>query len=196
VNPGSIPGASTNVWGPWGPCPIRRELISFSRLRRGRRLHQCNKFEPPSSTSRLRASNLLLGLAQGVGERWGGATARDELDEVVDAGLGAVQLDLLEAQLLRDVGEQILGRAAARVARAQCSTGCLRIFGSEGERPRSRRGVLCGARAQCCSCFERRQPTRSSCARKTPGCAAAASPAELRYPCAPPLLLTRGGRQP
>jgi len=90
--------------------------------------------------------HLLLGLAQGVGERWGGATARDELDEVVDAGLGAVQLDLLEAQLLRDVGEQILGRAAARAARARCSTGCLRIFGSEGEHPRSRSGVLCGAR--------------------------------------------------
>jgi hypothetical protein len=49
--------------------------------------------------------------------------------------------------------------------------------------------------AQCCSCFER-QPASSSCARKTPGGAAAASAAELRYPCAPPFLLTRGGRKP
>jgi hypothetical protein len=59
------------------------------------------------------------------------------------------------------------------------------------------RGGGCSAAlgAQCCSCFER-QPASSSCARKTLGCAAAASAAELRYPCAPPLLLTRGGRKP
>jgi hypothetical protein len=53
---------------------------------------------------------LRLGLGQGVGERRGGAAARDELDDVVDAGFGAVQLDLLEAQLFRDVGEQLLHR--------------------------------------------------------------------------------------
>jgi len=60
------------------------------------------------------------------------------------------------------------------------------------------RGAGCSAAlgVQCCSCFERRQPARSSCARKTSGCATAASTAELRYPCAPPLLLTRGGRKP
>src|SRR5262245_55958636 len=40
--------------------------------------------------------------------RVGVAAAGDELDEVVDAGLGAVQLDLLEAQFLRDVGEELL----------------------------------------------------------------------------------------
>lgn len=71
---------------------------------------------------------LLLGLAQSVGERWGGATARDELDEVVDAGLGAVQLDLLEAQLLRDVGEQILhlrgGSFVDLISGKGCRTSC------------------------------------------------------------------------
>ena len=37
--------------------------------------------------------HLLLGLAQRVGERWGGAAAGDELDEVVDAGFGSVLRD-------------------------------------------------------------------------------------------------------
>jgi hypothetical protein len=49
--------------------------------------------------------HLLLGLAQGVREGGRGTAARDELDEVVGAGLGAVQLDFFEPQLFRDVGE-------------------------------------------------------------------------------------------
>ena len=52
--------------------------------------------------------HLLLRLAQGVSEGGVGAAARDELDEVVHACLGAVQFDLLEAQLLRDVREHLL----------------------------------------------------------------------------------------
>jgi hypothetical protein len=44
-------------------------------------------------------------LSEGVAERGRSPAAGDELDEVVHPGLGAVELDALQPELLRDVRE-------------------------------------------------------------------------------------------
>lgn len=77
----------------------------------------------------------------------------------------------------------------------RCSTGCLRIFGSEGERPRSRRAVLCGARGAVLLLL-RAAAHKLELREKNAGCAAAARAAELRYPCAPPLYCLVAGASP
>jgi hypothetical protein len=67
--------------------------------------------------------DLLLDLSQGIREPRRRGPRGDELNEVVDASLGPAELDLLEAELLGDVGKVLLhlyGRAQQRI--------CLRVF--------------------------------------------------------------------